>query len=364
MTASDNAPVTVIGGGQAGLAVARCLQREGVEPVVLDAADRVGDTWRRRYDSLRLFTPAQYDALPDLAFPAPPDTYPSKDDVANYLADYAERFGIDVRSGCRVDRLTWSAESSTFRLATGDRQSDASTVVVATGALQLPWRPAFAAGLTAEIAQMHAADYRNPACVVGRRVLVVGAGNSGGQIAEELAAIGSFEVTISFGELPKRFPQRLLGRDIFWWFERWGVMDRTRQEAGSSEAAVGAVPLIGSRLPKLVRSGQVRRAVPIVGAGDAGLHAADGTVHRPDTVIWATGYRNDFTWIDIPDVLDDDGQPRHDRGISTTTTNLAFIGLPGLHTKGSAFLGFVGRDAEHVASVISRPPCCRPTQRH
>ncbi|MCB0991304.1 MAG: NAD(P)-binding domain-containing protein [Acidimicrobiales bacterium] len=353
MTGSVTAPVVVIGGGQAGLAVARCLQREGVEPVVLDAADRVGDAWRHRYDSLRLFTPAQYDALPDMAFPAPADTYPSKHDVADYLADYAERFGIDVRCGCRVDRLVWSAESSTFRLTAGDQQINASTVVVATGALQLPWRPTFAAGLTADVNQLHAADYRNPADVSGRRVLIVGAGNSGGQIAEELAADDDVvEVTISFGELPRRFPQRLLGRDIFWWFQRWGVMDRTRQDAGSSEAAVGAVPLIGSRLPKLVKSGQVRRAAPIVGADGAGLHAADGAVHRPDTVIWATGYRNDFTWIDIPNVLDEHGQPRHDRGISTTKANLAFIGLPGLHTKGSAFLGFVGRDAEHIATVI------------
>jgi len=316
---------------------------------VLDAAVKVGDSWRHRYDSLRLFTPAQYDSLPDLAFPAPRDSYPSKDDVATYLAGYAERFGIDIRSGCRVDRLTWSAESSTFGLTSGERQFEASTVVVATGALQVPWRPAFAPGLTSDVAQMHAADYRNPACVVGRRVLIVGAGNSGGQIAEELAANDMFDVTISFGELPKRFPQRLLGRDIFWWFQRWGVMDRTRENAGSSEAAVGAVPLIGSQLPKLVKTGQVRRASPIVDADHVGLHAADGTTHRPDTVIWATGYRNDFTWIDIPDVLDEHGQPRHDRGISTTKSNLAFIGLPGLHTKGSAFLGFVGRDAEHIA---------------
>ena len=348
--------VTVIGGGQAGLAVARCLQRHGVEPVVLDAAERVGDAWRHRYDSLRLFTPAQYDALPDLAFPATADTYPSKDDVANYLAAYAEHFGIDIRSGCRVDRLTWCAESSTFRLTSGDRQFDAPTVVVATGALQHPWRPAFAAGLTADVTQPHAADYRKPAGVVGRRVLVVGAGNSGGQIAEELAADGTHEVTISFGELPKRFPQRLLGRDIFWWFQRWGVMDRTREDAGSSELAVGAVPLIGSQLPKLVKTGQVRRTAPIVDADHAGLHAADRTIHRPDTVIWATGYRNDFTWIDIPDALDDHGQPRHHRGISATNANLAFVGLPGLHTKGSAFLGFVGRDAEHIASVLTRHP--------
>jgi hypothetical protein len=128
------------------------------------------------------------------------------------------------------------------------------------------------------------------------------------------------------------------------------MMDRTRQDAGTSEAAVGAVPLIGSRLPKLVKSGQVRRAAPIVGADDAGLHAADGAVHRPDTVIRATGSRNDFAWIDIPDVLDEHGQPRHDRGISTTNQRLAFIGLPGLHTKGSAFLGFVGRGAELIMS--------------
>lgn len=274
--------------------------------------------------------------------------------LPNASVTHGEHFGIDVRGGCRVDRLTWSAESSTFRLTTAEQQFGAASVIIATGALQHPWRPAFAADLTADGRQLHAADYRNPRSVVGRRVLVVGAGNSGSQIAEELAANDAFEVTISFGHLPRRFPQRLLGRDIFWWFQRWGVMDRTRQEAGSSEAAVGSVPLIGSRLPKLIKDGRVDRAAPIVDAGHAGLHTAAGDIHRPDTVIWATGYRNDFAWIDIPGALNQHGRPRHDRGISTTTANLAFIGLPGLHTKGSAFLGFVGRDAEHVARTLAR----------
>lgn len=340
----------VIGGGQAGLATARCLQRAGIEPVVLDAGTEVGESWRRRYDSLRLFTPAQYDGLPDFAFPAPADTYPSKDAVADYLGEYARRFMIDVQLDHRVDHLRRSRPLAPFELTIGGRTTEAEQVVVATGALQRAWRPGFADELPDGITQIHSADYRNPSSVVGDTVLIVGAGNSGAQIAEELVASGTcHEVAISIGETPKRLPQRVLGRDIFWWLQRTGVLDRTRDSNSSSETTVGAIPLIGSDLPRLTKTGKVRRIPRIVNADSQGLHDASGRAHHPTTVIWATGFRNDFTWIDIDGALDDRGQPQHERGISTTVPGLGFIGLPGLHTKGSGFLGFVGRDAEHLA---------------
>lgn len=348
-----NLPIAIIGGGQAGLAIARCFQRQGIEPVVLDAADRTGEAWRHRYDSLRLFTPAQYDGLPDLPFPAPRDTHPSKDDVAAYLETYARHFDIDVRHGCRVEALRRPSPGRPFELDVTGGAVAADRVIVATGALQHPHRPALPGEPPAEVVQLHSSAYRNPADITGRRVLIVGAGNSGAQIAEDLA--GRFDVTISFESLPRRLPQRVLGRDIFWWLDHLGVLDRTSDPTHGPAAAVGAIPLIGSSLPRLLRSGTVRRAARIERADSAGFHDAASTIHLPDTVIWATGFRNDFSWIDIPGALDDQGQPIHHRGLSTTTSGLGFIGLPGLHTKGSAFLGFVGRDAAHLAEALATP---------
>lgn len=341
--------VVVIGGGQAGLAAARCLQRRGADPLVLDASDRIGDAWRRRYDSLVLFTPAQYDSLPDLPFPAPRNTYPSKDQVADYLELYADHHQLRVRSASHVTRLR-QQDDGLFRVDLGAESLPAGSVVIATGALQQPSLPPFATKLPVEIKQLHSSQYHNPGDVNGTSVLVVGAGNSGAQIAEELA--DRFDVCISFERLPKRLPQRVAGKDIFWWLQRAGVLDRTSDTAGSAETVVGAIPLIGSQLPRLLRDGKLRRVPRVIGASHDGVRTADGASINPSTIIWATGYRNDFSWVDIPHAINTQGQPLQRRGISTNDPRLGFIGLPGLHTKGSAFLGFVGRDADHLATSL------------
>jgi len=347
MTANRRVIIVV---GQAGLAVARCLQRRGVDPVVFDANAMVGDAWRRRYDSLVLFTPAQYDGLPDVPFPAPRDTHPTKDQVADHLAAYATRFSIEIRSGYRVERLSRQGANGPFRIDTDHQGVEATVVVVATGALQDPAAPPFAGRLSEAVTQMHGSGCRTPSDMRGRRVLVVGAGNSGGQIAGEPS--GHVDTAISYDRLPKRLPQRLLGQDIFWWLQKMGVLDRPRAASGGSAGAVGAIPLIGSPLGDLGRSGALRHVARVVDAGTEGPLLADGTTERPDGVIWATGSRNDFSWIDIPDPLLPDGTPAHHRGVRTTVPGLSFIGMPGLQTKGSAFLGFVGRDAEHLAGEL------------
>lgn len=348
---TDIHDVVVIGGGQAGLAMARCLQHRGIQPLVLDAGERPGDAWRGRYDSLVLFTPSQYASLPDTPFPLPPDAYPTKDQAADYLASYATTHAIDVRSRCRVTRLCHEpAASGGFVLETErGEEVRARQVVVATGALQRPAVPELAAGLSGDVFQLHTSAYRNPASIPEGPVLIVGAGNSGAQIAEELCR--EREVTIAFEALPRRFPQRFLGRDIFWWFLRMGVMDRSRENGRTSSDVVGAIPLIGSRLPALLRSGTLARCRRVVGAKDAAVQLADGSWMPVASVLWATGFRNDFSWIDAPSALDGHGRPLHHRGVSQAP-GLYFLGLPGLHTKGSAFLGFVGRDAAYLAPRI------------
>ena len=341
--------VIVIGAGQAGLALARCLQRRGREAVLLDA-DQPGEAWRRRYDSLVLFTPSQYSALPDAPFPLPADRYPTKDQVADYLADYARRHRLTVRSHCRVSGLR-ALDGGGFHLQTDSGGGlRARRVVVATGALQRPAVPSFAAHLDAGVHQLHTSAYRRPSDLPPGRLVIVGAGNSGAQIAEELCRVR--DVVMAFDRLPKRFPQRVLGRDIFWWFLRAGVMDRTRSAERDARDVVGAIPLIGTDLPRLLRRGAIARLARVVGASGRQLQIADGRRTEVDVVLWATGFRNDFSWIDVPGALDAAGMPRQHRGVGAVP-GLHFLGLPGWHTKGSAFIGFVGRDADYLAGVLA-----------
>ena len=215
--------VIVVGGGQAGLATAYHLTHQGADVLVLDAGAEIGEAWRNRWDSLRLFTPAQYDALPGMAFPAREDDYPTKDMVADYLRDYAARFKLPVRLACPVDRVKQVAGG--FVVHSGQGPLRARQVVIATGPFQAPAVPRVAANLSGEVVQLHSATYRRPSDIPAGPVVVVGAANSGRQIAEELAA--THDVTLAVGTASLQLPQRLLGRDLFWWLTRTGLLART-----------------------------------------------------------------------------------------------------------------------------------------
>lgn len=342
----SHARVAIIGGGQAGLAMARCLKVGGLEPLVLDAHGAVGDPWRRRYDSLKLFTPSQYSGLPGMPFPLPRDTYPTKDQVASYLVAYAKHFEIDVHLRSSVTRLT--REGRHFRLEVNDSAVVmADVVVLATGTLQRPYTPSFANKLGEDVRQLHSDQYRNPTQLVPGDACVVGAGNSGAQIAEELSR--NRRVYIAMPEMPKRFPQRLLGRDIFWWMNLLGMLN-VPAEARSHAISGGAIPLIGTDLKALIRSGAVTRMPRAVDAEPGHLLFENGKRLPVRNVVWATGFTNAYNWVDVPGAIDRD-MPRHHLGISVVH-GLYFIGLPWLATKGSGFLGWVGRDAERLAAHI------------
>lgn len=336
--------VIVIGGGQAGLAMGQRLAEHGIDFVILDASQQVGDAWRARWDSLRLFTPARYSSLPGMPFPGDPDRYPGKDEVAVYLAAYATRFDLPVRAGERVHSLRrgaagWTAETATTRY-------EAPQVVVATGPFQQPGVPALGRELPTEVVQVHSASYRNPAQLPDGDVLVVGAGNSGVQIAEELSR--THRVHLAVGERMPRLPQRVLGRSLFWWLERASLMD-VSVESRLGRRMSRTDTLIGKG-PRMLRGVRLHaRAVEV--RGDAVLTAGGGRV-SPAAVVWATGFRPDFGWIEAP-VLDGRGAPIHRRGVSTAP-GLYFLGLSWLHTRGSALIGWVGRDADHLAEVIVR----------
>jgi len=339
--------VVVVGGGQAGLAAAWHLRERGMRFRVLEAAAEPGHTWRARWESLRLFTPAEHDALPGLPFPAPAGTYPGKDAVAGYLRDYAAAFDLPVELNARVTGLRRTEVG--FEVSTPDRSYTARAVVVATGPFQTPFVPPLAAGLDDSVTQVHSADYRSPDGLPDGSALVVGGGNSGFQIAEELAATRPVELSVGSDYLG--LPQRLLGRDVFWWLTTLGLMRVTAGSRLGRKVQSRGEFLIGSSRHRLQRAG-VRFLPRLIGAAGRTVRFADGTSREVDVVVWATGFRSDYSWIDVPGVLRD-GRVLHARGV-TEVPGLYFLGLPWQHTRGSALLGFVADDAEHIAGHAAR----------
>jgi putative flavoprotein involved in K+ transport len=338
--------VVVVGGSQAGLAMAWHLAQQGRRFVVLEAAPEVGHVWRSRWDSLKLFTPAQYDALPGMAFPAPADTYPTKDPVADYLQAYAKAFDLPVRLNARVTSLTRTDEG--FEVRTADQTYRAREVVVATGPFQVPFIPPPATKLDTSVTQLHSADYHNPQALPDGPVLVVGGGNSGFQIAEELAATRT--VDLSIATTYPMLPQRLAGRDLFWWLTRLGLL-RVTVNSGPGRRMSRRDFVIGTNRKRLERAG-VRFRPRLVDAEGRTVRFADHRLLEDvGVVVWATGYRPDYAWMHIPGVVRE-GQVVHRRGV-TEVPGLYFLGLSWQHTRGSALLGFVNDDAAYLADRIA-----------
>ncbi len=338
--------VVVIGGSQAGLAIAWHLARQGLRYAVLEAGPEIGHAWRSRWDSLTLFTPAQYDALPGAPFPAPADTYPTKDPVAGYLQAYASALEVPVRLNARVTSLSRAEEG--FEARTAGQVFRARQVVVATGPFQTPFVPPAAQGLDESVTQLHSAGYRNPQALPAGPVLVVGGGNSGFQIAEELAAAGR-RVDLSIATKLPVLPQRLAGKDLFWWLTHLGLM-RVTTESRLGRRMSSREFVIGSSRRRLQATG-VRFRPRLTGTGARAAHFADGSTLDTGVVIWATGYRPDHSWIQIPGMARD-GQIAHQRGV-TDVPGLYVLGLSWQHTRGSALLGFVGDDAAYLAGRIA-----------
>jgi putative flavoprotein involved in K+ transport len=349
----DRFEVAVVGGGQAGLAMGYFLSHQGRDFTILEAADQPGAAWHGRWDSLRLFTPARYSALPGLAFRGDPDRYPTRDEVASYLAEYARRFELPVQLGSRVRSLHRS--DGTYILETDDRGYEAQQVVVATGPFQGPRVPPIAAALDESVVQLHSSDYRGPGDTPEGAILVVGGGNSGFQIAEELAS--SREVHVAIGSRQTPLPQRLLGRDLFWYLEATGLIRKT-VDSRIGRRLSGRDTLIGST-PRAIRRRGVEVHPRAVAAEGSTVTFSDGGKLDVRGVIWATGFRSDYSWIDAP-VFDERGAVVHRRGV-TQSPGLYFLGLTWQHTRGSALVGWVKDDAEYLARRIGefRAPASR-----
>jgi putative flavoprotein involved in K+ transport len=343
---SDDVEVAVIGAGQAGLTMGYFLVRQGRRFAILERADSIGSAWHERWESLTLFTPRRYSALPGLSFPGDPDGYPTRDEVIAYLERYAETFQLPIELNSEVKKLE-RGDNERFRLELEHRTIAADQVVVSTGPFQKPFVPKLAQKLSPDVFQTHAVGYRRPSDVPQGTVLVVGGGNTGFQIAKELSA--THKVVLSVGTRQKPLPQRVLGRDLFWWLTKAGILSKNIESRLGRKLSTRDT-LIGSSPRELKRRYGVELKPRTADADRGTVRFEDGSELALDAVIWATGYRPDYSWIRLP--VFDDGRLRHRRGV-TDVPGLFFLGLTWQYTRGSALIGWVRDDAEFIAERIA-----------
>jgi len=344
----------VIGGGQAGLAAGYFLERAGRSFAILEGNARIGDSWRNRWDSLRLYSPAMRDGLPGMAFPASPTSYPTAVEMGDYLEAYAANFDLPIHSGVTVDHLT--KEGGGYVATAGDRRFEADSAVVATGVFRRPNIPSFAPELDPSITQLHSNDYRNLSQLQDGRVLVVGASHSGSDIAYEAAA--EHEIVLSgkdTGQIPAPIESRrgrVFFRGLFLAGTHVLTVDTPMGRKMRPHVRHGGGPLLRYRRKDLRKAGIERVPARTVGVEGGQPVLDDGRVLDVRNVIWCTGFRPDFSWIRLPYDLGDDGYPVQYRGVVESSPGLYFVGLPFLHSFASMFIGGAGRDAERVVRHI------------
>ena len=344
--------VIVIGGGPAGLAAAHRLKEAGLSHVVLEASDQVGGSWPRYYDSLTLFSPARYCALPGLPLEGDQDRYPTRDEIVDYLRRYAEHFGIDVRTGALVATVDWRGADHVVRLDSGD-ELHARAVIAATGGFGRPSIPAIEGMDCFGGRLLHVAEYRSPESFSGQRVIVVGAGNSAVQVAVELADVA--DVTLAT-RAPVRFKKQApLGRDIHWWLDRTGI---DRLPLGRKVNKTTPV-LDTGRYQQALAAGRPPRQPMFDRLTPVGVGWPNGLEEPVDSVIFATGYVPNLGYLPA-EAFGPDGWPLHRGGVSTAVPSLGYVGLPGQRGIASATLRGVGPDAarvvERLAAYLSSSP--------
>jgi putative flavoprotein involved in K+ transport len=349
----ESIETAIIGAGQAGLSAGYHLSRLGRPIVILDDSEHVGDSWRNRWDSMRLFTPARFSSLPGMPFPANSWTFPNHDEMANYLEAYADRFDLPVRSGVSVRSL--SRQESSFVVGTDSQTYEATNVVIASGPHQEPHVPSFSAGLDPSIRQLHSYEYRNPGQLQPGGVLIVGAGNSGTDIAIELS--GEHDVWLS-GRHPGQLPFRIDGKPahvlvpiVFFAFRHVLTVRTPLGRKARPHVLAHSSPLIRNRTADLAAAG-VHRVGRTNAVRDGSPALDDGQVIPVRNVIWCTGFDSQPSWIDLP-VFGPDGEPEQDRGVALNQPGLYFLGREFLYALSSVMIQGIGRDAEYVARHIA-----------
>lgn len=354
-TEPEQIDTVVIGAGQAGLSTGYHLAKRGREFVILESNPRVGDSWRKRWDSLRLFTPARFDGLVGMPFPAPRDHFPTKDEMADYLEAYAAQFALPVRTGTRVNRV-WR-EGAALMIATDTGTIEASNVVIAMASYQAPRVPAFASSLGAEIGQLHSREYKRLGQLRRGGVLIVGAGNSGAEIGLEIASAGipTYISGRSTGQVPFSIGSRagrlvlapLMFRVLFHCV--LSVTTPIGRKVRPKMLGKGA-PLIRTRERNLVAAGATRVG-RVTGVRDGMPLLEDGRVLDVANVIWCTGYHPGLSWVELP-IYDAAGDPIQDKGVVTSEPGMFFVGQHFQYAMSSTMIHGVGRDAEYIAHAI------------
>jgi putative flavoprotein involved in K+ transport len=350
---SERFDTVVVGAGQAGLSAGYHLKRASRSFVILDANDRIGGSWRTRYDSLKLFTPSWAVKLPGWRFPKASARYPTRDQMADYLEAYVARFNLPVRTGVDVQRIGRDGER--YVLTLDDGRIEADHVIVASGADRDPRVPAFSRELDPGIVQMHSSAYRNPSQLRNGGVLVVGAGNSGADIS--LDVVGAHPTWLSGpdrGHVPVSIDTWVAQNVVFRLIRFVGIHVLTLRtpfgrKAKAKEASQGDM-LVRVKPKQLVAAG-IERVPKTVGVSEGLPMLEDGRVLDVANVIWCTGYRHDLSWIELP-IFGEDGELQHERGIVTSEPGLYFVGLFFQYSAASSVIPGVPRDAKFVVERL------------
>lgn len=343
---ADHYEVAIVGGGQSGLVAGYYLQRADIPYIILDAGPDAGWPWRQRWDSLRLFTIAAYCELPGLKFPGRWNRFPDKDEVADYMLEYHRTFRQPVRWNTKVTSLR--ADGDGYLLTTSAGDVAARQVIVATGAYQNPFVPPIASGLAPEVYQVHTGNYRNPASVPGRRVVVVGAANSGAQIAVDLAK--THQVVLAQGSPLPHSPCKFLGIGLHWWGDKLGIIRKPL--IGERDRLHKKTILVGKSLKKLSERHGIELRGRAVGCHGSTVAFEDGTSSPADAVVWATGFRPDYTtWMELP-IFGPDGLPRQLHGVVDEAPGLYFLGMQCQYSYGSGLIWWVKDDAQYLLDQI------------
>jgi putative flavoprotein involved in K+ transport len=356
----ERVETVVIGGGQAGLAVGYQLQQRGRQFVILDAHARVGDAWRKRWDSLLLFTPARYCALPGMRFPASGGSFVTKDEMADYLEAYARRFDLPIHTNTRVDSLTRDGDQ--FRVTAGSKSFEADNVVVAMANFQQPRRPPFADMLDPRIVQIHSYEYKDPSQLADGSVLVVGVGNSGADIAMEVVRqrptwlAGKESAAVPF-RIEPFLARNLLLRGVRFVGHHVLTVRTPIGRKVRPHFLLSASPLVRVKPRDFIPAG-ITRVGRIIDARDGLPVTEEGQTIDVANIIWCTGYRPGFSWIDLP-VIGDRQEPQHERGVLAQEPGLYFVGLEFIYSATSATITGVGRDARRVVKHLTSRPLTR-----
>lgn len=339
----------IIGAGQAGLSIAYYLKELDLDFLIVDANNEVGAPWLKRWDSLKLFTPTEFNHLPGMKFPHEKGMYPDKYDVANYLKSYVEHFDLPIEFNQKINKI--KKTDGVFYISSEHKNYTAKQVIVATGPFHTPYTPKCHTKISDSIIQIHSEHYKNPDQLQDGPCLVVGAGDSGVQILEDISRTGR-KMYFSGNTNIASIPQELLGKTLWWWFSKIGFLTVNKYTWIGKKLSKGVQPVIGTDVKTLFAKKNITCVGRTLDATNDSIVFEKGTIHDIKNIIWATGFKPNFEWIEGIE-LDDIGYPKNYRGVSDTE-GLYFIGLPWLYTRGSATLGGVKKDAKYLNDYIKQ----------